>query len=187
MKNRYLLGAGIPLGLAFGGAQAQAQMFGPFPPGAFYLGPEGGWTKLFSQTPGIAVQGPRGVIVTPQVQPTVNYNGRSNADARLGYAWGPWRFEEEYSYRNNSVSSGSFANATGSAHSNAIMTNAIYDFTLGWPLTPHIGAGIGAVNVFNSIGGSDTVTTSTGGQITFTSPTISASHWSFGYQAIAGI
>jgi OOP family OmpA-OmpF porin len=203
MKNRYLLGAGIALGIAFGGAQAQAQMFGPYPPGAFYLGPEGGWTKLFSQTPGVAVQGPRGVIVTPQVQPTVNYNSGFNAGARLGYAWGPWRFEEEYSYRNNSVSSGSFANATGSSHSNAIMTNGIFDFTLGWPLTPHIGAGIGAVNVYNSLGGTATVTTQNtttvtgpggsttvvpaGTQVTFNSPTVSGNHWSFGYQAIAGI
>ena len=51
MRNRYLLGAGIALAIAFGGAEAHAQLFGPYPPGAFYLGPEGGWTKLFSQTP----------------------------------------------------------------------------------------------------------------------------------------
>ena len=72
MKNRYLFGAGVALAIAFGGAEAHAQIFGPYPPGAFYLGPKGGSTKLFSQTPGIAVQGPRGVIVTPQVKPTVN-------------------------------------------------------------------------------------------------------------------
>ena len=44
MRNRFLLGAGVALAIAFGGAEAHAQMFGPFPPGAFYLGPEGGWT-----------------------------------------------------------------------------------------------------------------------------------------------
>ena len=207
MRNRYLLGASVALAIVFGGAQAHAQIFGPFPPGAFYLGPEGGWTKLTSQTPGIAVQGPRGLIVTPSIAPTVNYNSGFNAGARLGYAWGPWRFEEEYSYRNNSVSSGAFATNTGTfvasssstAHSNAIMTNAIYDFTLGWPVTPHIGAGIGAVDVFRSFGGTGTVTAlntyrtpsgqtiTPGQQITFTSPSFSGSKWSFGYQGIAGI
>ncbi len=45
------------------------------------------------------------------------------------------------------------------------MTNAIYDFTLGWPITPHIGGGIGAVDVFRSLGGTATVTTPTGQQL----------------------
>ncbi|MBV8737073.1 MAG: OmpA family protein [Alphaproteobacteria bacterium] len=203
MKNRYLLGAGVALAIAFGGAQAHAQMFGPFPPGAFYLGPEGGWTKLFNSTPGIAIQGPRGVIVTPQTNPTISWNSGFNAGARLGYAWGPWRFEEEYSYRNNTVSgvsgSASFSSPSGSSHSNAIMTNAIYDFTLGWPITPHIGGGIGAVDVFRGLGGTATVTANqpvptaggriipAGQPITFTSPALSGSKWGFGYQGIAGI
>jgi hypothetical protein len=100
--------------------------------------------------------------------------------------WGPWRFEEEYSYRFNSVTSGSFANASGNARSNAIMTNVIYDFTLGWPITPHIGAGVGAVNVLRSLGGTGTVTLP-GGTTTFVSPSVSGSTWEFGYQAIAGV
>ena len=162
MRNRGLVGAGIALAIALTGAQAQAQFFGPYPPGAFYLGPEGGWTHLFSQTPGIAVQGPAGLIVTPRVNPTFNYDSGFNAGARAGYAWGPWRFEGEYSYSNNNISSSSrnnvLINPSGSTHSNAIMANAIYDFTLGWPITPHIGGGIGAVDVFRSIGGGATVT-----------------------------
>jgi OOP family OmpA-OmpF porin len=187
MRNRCLLGAGVALAIAFSGAGAQAQFLGPYPPGAFYLGPEGGWTKLTNETPSIAVRGPAGAIVTPSVTRNVSFNSGFNAGARLGYAWGPWRFEEEYSYRYNSVASGSFANATGTSHSNALMTNVIYDFTLGWPITPHIGAGIGAVNVYRSVGGNATVTTPSGATVTFTSPAFSGSQWSFGYQAIAGI
>ena len=50
MRNGCLLGAGVALAVAFGCAQAHAQVmgqsfFGPYPPGAFYLGPEGGWTR----------------------------------------------------------------------------------------------------------------------------------------------
>ena len=49
MTNRCLLGAGVALAVALGGAQAQAQLF-PWNqtgvPGAFYIGPEGGWTSL---------------------------------------------------------------------------------------------------------------------------------------------
>ena len=48
MRNRNLLGAGVAFAMAFGGIQAQAQFLGPYPPGAWYLGPEGGWTKLTS-------------------------------------------------------------------------------------------------------------------------------------------
>jgi OmpA-OmpF porin, OOP family len=204
MRHRYLLGAGVALAMALGGVQAQAQFFGPYPPGAFYFGPEGGWTSLTSETPSIAVQGPGGTIVTPSISRTVNFDSGFNAGGRLGYLWGPWRFEEEYSYRNNNISSvGGFTGSTGSAHSNAIMTNVIYDFTLGWPITPHIGAGIGAVDVFRSFGGTATVTTQNattvtgpggttvavpaGSTITFTSPSVSGSKWAFGYQAIAGI
>ena len=203
MRNRYLLGAGIALAIAFGGAQAHAQIFGPFPPGAFYLGPEGGWTKLTSQTPDITIQGPRGTIISSAASPTINWNSGFNAGARLGYAWGPWRFEEEYSYRHNTVSgassTASFGSTTGSTHSIALMTNAIYDFTLGWPITPHIGGGIGAVDVYRGLGGTATVTANTtvttasgqtiaaGQPITFTSPSLSGSKWGFGYQGIAGI
>jgi hypothetical protein len=62
MKNRCLLSAGVALAMAFGGTHAQAQMFGPYPPGAFYLGPEGGWTHLTSQNPHVTIQGPSGYM-----------------------------------------------------------------------------------------------------------------------------
>jgi outer membrane protein OmpA-like peptidoglycan-associated protein len=67
------------------------------------------------------------------------------------------------------------------------MANAIYDFTLGWPVTPHIGAGIGAIDVYRSIGGTGTATAPNGTTVSFTSPSFSGSKWGFGYQAIAGI
>ena len=197
MKNRFLLGAGVALAMAFGGVEAQAQFFGQYPPGAFYFGPEGGWTHLTSQNPSITIQGPSGTIVGNQVNRQINYSAGFNAGVRAGYVWGPWRFEGEYSYRNNNVSNSGgsvgpfgtagFAEFAGSAHSNSIMANAIYDFTLGWPITPHIGGGIGAIDVFRSIGATGTATTPNGTIVNFTTPEFSGSKWGFGYQAIAGI
>ena len=48
MTNRRLLGAGVALAVALGGVQAHAQLFPwnqPGVPGAWYIGPEGGWPK----------------------------------------------------------------------------------------------------------------------------------------------
>src|SRR5438309_1328233 len=170
MTNRFLLGAGVALAVALGGAQAHAQLGGVFPPpgtpGAFYIGPEGGWTKLTNQTDTI-----NGQIVTgtgsaalsiPRRTITANFDSGFNVGGRLGYQWGPWRFEEEYNYRRNGLSSlsatGIFGNTitsggqfTGQRFSHAIMTNVIYDFTIGWPISPHIGAGIGAVDIIASV------------------------------------
>jgi OmpA-OmpF porin, OOP family len=185
MRHRYLLGAGVALAMALGGAQAQAQFFGPYPPGAFYLGPEGGWTSLSGQNnkfrvPGQFANGTNG--------PKVNFNSGFNAGVRGGYAWGPWRFEEEYSYRNNSVKS--FAGAgnqiiDGNRHANAIMTNVIYDFTLGWPITPHLGAGVGAININDGVSLKGTRVPTALQGTGFNS--LNGSTWAFGYQAIAGI
>src|SRR5271169_5983916 len=102
MRNRGLLGAGVALAVAFGCAQAQAQIggqsfFGPYPPGAFYFGPEGGWSSLSSQNPTLTVTNPAGQSTS--VSTNTNSNSGFNAGARAGYMWGPWRFEEEYSYR----------------------------------------------------------------------------------------
>ncbi len=109
---------------------------------------------------------------------------------RGGYAWGPWRFEEEYSYRNNNVQSFLGAGSkivNGDFHSNAIMTNAIYDFTFGWPITPHIGAGIGAVNldagVSNQAGRNPVQLQKVG----IDSFSLNGNTWQFGYQGIAGV
>ncbi len=106
MRNRYLLGAGVALAVAFGGAQAQAQVmgqsfFGPYPPGAFYLGPEGGWTQLTSENPRLGVLGPNGNVAGRSTH--ISFNSGFNAGVRAGYMWGPWRFEGEYCYRENGV------------------------------------------------------------------------------------
>jgi OmpA-OmpF porin, OOP family len=184
MRNRCLLGAGVALAVAFGGVQAHAQMqmFGPFPPGAFYLGPEGGWTQLSGQSDNLP-----SIVGLGVKHPTANFNTGFNAGARGGYMWGPWRFEEEYSYRYDALSN--FAGSSrfsGNRHSNALMSNVIYDFTFGWPITPHIGAGVGAVDIVDSVSlnaGSPVPAAfkSTG----FTS--LNGSTWEFGYQGIAGI
>lgn len=199
MTNRFLLGAGVALALLLGGVQAQAQwsMFGPYPPGAFYLGPEGGWTHLASRTNtgNFTARLPGDHLKTFGYNQTTNFSSGYNAGARAGYEWGPWRFEGEYSYRNNGLSSfsgtiGRFGlpgtNFSGNTHSNAIMANAIYDFTFGWPVTPHLGFGVGAVNVvqgvsFNGNAPPKSIIATTGfGSVT-------DSTWNFGYQGIAGI
>jgi OmpA-OmpF porin, OOP family len=202
MRNRCLLGAGVALAVAFGCAQAHAQVmgqsfFGPYPPGAFYLGPEGGWTSLTSQNPHLTIAGPTGFTVHNQVNRQINYSGGFNAGVRAGYMWGPWRFEGEYSYRNNDVSNSgnvnganggsAFLASTGSTHSNAIFANALYDFTFGWPITPHIGGGVGGINVDRSIGGTGTAIDPNGNIVSFTTNSPSGSSWRFGYQGIAGL
>ncbi len=197
LLNGVVVAAALALTAAFGCVQAQAQFFGPYPPGAFYLGPEGGWTSLTSQNPHVTIQGPSGYVVGNQVNRQINYNSGFNAGVRAGYMWGPWRFEGEYSYRNNDVSNNSgnvtgpngsaFVASTGSTHSNAIMANVLYDFTFGWPITPHIGGGIGGINIDRSFGGTGTATGPSGNTVTFTTTTPSANRWEFGYQGIAGL
>src|SRR6516162_5076502 len=218
MTNRSLLGAGVALAVALGGVQAHAQMYNPggiFPtgaPGAWYIGPEGGWTSLTSNTGSVSsvtFTGPTGgnFTVPSRGNVTPNFNSGFSVGARGGYQWGPWRFEEEYSYRHNSLSSVTFNNfgftssgnnGQGQATSHAIMTNVIYDFTLGWPVTPHIGAGIGAVDVISSASvNSFTLNNPIGAPIvpatplsvapqTFGGTILHGSGWRFGYQAIAG-
>jgi opacity protein-like surface antigen len=212
MTNRCLLWVGIALAMAFGGAQAQAQWWPTGAPGAWYIGPEGGWTKLTDQTDTISrttFTGPGGGPFTfPQTAPTANFDSGFNAGARAGFQWGPWRFEEEYSYRRsglNTLTGGPFAistnpsNVNGQRNSHAIMTNAIYDFTIGWPISPHIGVGIGAVDIIDSASANSfTLRNPIGAPIvpntplsvapqTFGGTLLHGSQWQFGYQAIAGI
>jgi len=137
----------------------------------FYLGAEGGWTSLPDQT----------ITVPGLFSTNLKFNAGFNAGGRLGYEWGPWRFEEEYSYRQNNVP-GNFSlfglpitGISGNRHTNSIMTNVLYDFTLGYPITPHIGVGIGAVNIHDGL------------KLPLIGQFINDSTWQFGYQAIAGI
>jgi outer membrane protein OmpA-like peptidoglycan-associated protein len=141
----------------------------------FYLGGEAGWSALNDQTDRIG-----GV---PPLH--ARYDSGYAVGARAGYEMGPWRFEEEYVYRNNGlnhldVAGFNVPGVSGSREAHAIMTNVLYDidmgrFNLTWPVTPHIGAGIGAVDII------DQARVRGVGQI------FNNSDWELGYQAIAGI
>ena len=93
MRNRYLLGAGVALAVALSWADARAQLLAmPRGPGALYFGIEGGWTNLED------AKGRVGAISFKQ-----KWDDGFNVGARAGYEWGPWRFEEEYTYRRNGL------------------------------------------------------------------------------------
>ncbi len=239
MKSRYLLGAGAALAVAFSCAQANAQfgwLGGPYPV-TWYVGPEGGWTSLSNQKTPITTSpfrvdvGPAGF--TPPNGPfftnftgSARYDSGFNAGARLGLQYGPLRVEEEYSYRHNGLSSFQAffgpgflgSNFSGNRNTNSLMTNFIYDFGVGWafnwPISPHIGFGVGAVNNVDSVslnptgplslapgqqlvvsappGGNAGVLGRVGAGTPFPNPTfggtfLKGNTWNFGYQAIAGI
>ena len=63
----------------------------------------------------------------------------------------------------------------GARHTQSILTNVIYDFDAGWPVTPHFGIGIGAMNVSD--------------RLSVAAPRVflGGRGWQFGYQAIAGL
>lgn len=145
-------------------------LFAPGSRAQLYLGAEGGWTGLPDQTDTIA--GATSVMG--------RFNGGFNAGIRGGWEWGAWRFEEEYSYRQNDardlVGSGfTIKGISGSRHTHSIMTNVLYDFTQGFPITPHVGFGVGAVDVFDGL------------KFPGIGQLFNNNSWQFGYQAIAGI
>ena len=74
------------------------------------------------------------------------------------------------------VGSNFTANAAGGErHSNSIMTNVLYDFTPGYPITPHVGFGVGAAEVFDGL------------KLPGIGQVLNGNSWEFGYQGIAGI
>jgi opacity protein-like surface antigen len=136
----------------------------------YYLGAQAGWTGLPYQTDAIDGLGPI----------PVKFNAGYNVGARGGYQLAQWRFEEEYSYRRNNVAEYGVTNditnrVSGNRHTHSIMTNVIYDFATGWLIMPHIGVGIGAMDVF------DGLKIPSGGLV------FNDSSWQFGYQAIVGL
>ncbi|HVC51496.1 MAG TPA: outer membrane beta-barrel protein [Stellaceae bacterium] len=90
----------------------------------WYIGGEAGWTDLSDQRAKatIPVIGPRNDRET--------WAGGYNLGIRGGYAWGPWRVEEEFRYQSNDARKFSGAGATGSAAAYAVMTNILYDLPL---------------------------------------------------------
>ena len=135
----------------------------------YYIGAQAGWTGLPYQTDTIVGLGP-----VP-----VQFDAGFNIGGRAGYQLGPWRFEEEYSYRRTDVAqydaAGGNNGVSGNRHSNSVMTNVLYDLATGWPVTPHIGVGIGAMNVFDGL------------KVASRGLVFNDSSWQFGYQAIAGL
>ena len=226
MKSRYLLGAGAALAVAFGCAEANAQfawLGGPIPWPSMSDRRAGGPAfrtrrtrsrrRPSGSTADLDLPVPTGLLST-SFNGSARYNSGFNAGGRLGCSIGPWRLEEEYSYRHNGLSSfGAFFGPninsafTGDRTTHSIMTNFIYDFDrLGWPVTPHIGFGIGAVDNVDSVslnpvtlnGLGLTTVSGPGGVLgrigtgtPFPNPVLGGtflkgSHWNFGYQAIAG-
>jgi len=158
---------------------ARAQMLLP---GSFYIGAQGGWTHLETVTNNGHPQR-IGPFAGQNAQSLESFDDGYNVGGRAGFKMGSWRFEGELSYRANdshhlqmvSPSNRAGRSAGSERHSLAEMGNVIYDLDLGlgWPLTPHIGGGIGAAqvtrNLSNIFGGThDTVTV-------------------FAYQAIGGL
>lgn len=133
----------------------------------YYIGTQAGWTGLPYQTDTI-----EGLGSVP-----VQFSAGYNIGVRGGYRLGPWRFEEEYSYRRNDVAEydESTNGVSGNRHTHSILTNVLYDLTTGWPITPHIGVGIGAMNVFDGL------------RVPGSGQVFNDSNWQFGYQAIAGL
>jgi OmpA-OmpF porin, OOP family len=151
-----------------GGGQAQAQLL-PSGPGHWYLGGEAGWSDLEDQTDRVSGAGVA----------KATYDSGYALGVRGGYQMGPWRIEEEYVYHGNdlnrlSVGGVSIPGVSGSRDSHAIMTNVLYDFELGWPVTPHVGVGIGAVDVVEHA------------KVAGIGALSNDDSWQFGYQAIVG-
>jgi outer membrane protein OmpA-like peptidoglycan-associated protein len=142
----------------------------PAGPGAWYFGGEGGWTNLDSQS---------GRTNLGNFPVKTSFDTGFNVGARAGYEWGPWRFEEEFRYQQNGRTNVNIAGfnlgVNGDRNAYAIMSNLIYDFSLGYPITPHIGAGIGAVGLREGV------------NLRNSASVVDNTQWEFGYQAIAGI
>jgi OOP family OmpA-OmpF porin len=160
-------------------SSAQAQMMLP---GSFYIGAQGGWTHLETVTNDGHPQR-IGPFAGQNAQSLERFDDGFNVGGHAGFKMGPWRVEGELSYRVNDShhlqmvfpSNRTGRSAGSERHSLAEMVNVIYDLDLGlgWPLTPHVGGGIGAAgvtrNLSNIFGGThDTVTV-------------------FAYQAIGGL
>src|SRR5882757_8106001 len=156
LRRTWMAIAGLAATMVFFSVDASAQ---------FYIGGEGGWTGL---------EGTRTSIAGFPIKQS--FNSGWNAGARAGYQWGAWRFEGEYSHRENGGNlTGPGARFNGTIDTNSFMANGIYDIALGWPITPHIGFGIGMVELDGSLN------TPNFGTFSKSSDTL------FAYQAIAGL
>jgi outer membrane protein OmpA-like peptidoglycan-associated protein len=169
MKLTYVFGVAAAAAVALAAPRAQAQLMTG--QGNWYVGVEGGWTSL-----------PNTNFTGGGTAGYASYDDGYNVGARLGYMMGPWRFEGEFSYRNNSLNGVSVTSpfalklnpVSGNRQTYAEMFNVLYDFNMGLPVTPHIGGGIGIAEQTASE------------NLPAPAANISDTDTNFAYQAIAG-
>jgi opacity protein-like surface antigen len=131
-------------------------------------------------TPPLPQFGPGPTRLAPfQFPISETFSTGSNAGGRVGY--------ESSAFAQQTSS----ARQSGHRNAHAVMTNAIYEgLGLGWPSAPHLGIGVGAVDVQDEV-------TASGGSTTLLGPTSSfgsagsgtAFHdqqWAFCHQGVAG-
>jgi outer membrane protein OmpA-like peptidoglycan-associated protein len=134
---------------------AQAQMQ-PNPNPGFYIGGEGGLNWMFNTTANVPGFG--GAV---NIYPATGWA----AGGMIGYDFVGPRIELEGIYRSNQATLQAapigFQQFTAGANINdtAIMANIMYDFRMGWPIIPYIGAGAGIAFVnASALGGSTSST-----------------------------
>src|ERR1700720_3242016 len=132
-------------------AQAQSQ-----PNPGIYIGGEGGLNWMFNTTANVPGFG--GAV---NIYPATGWA----AGGMIGYDFVGPRVELEGIYRSNQATLQAapigFQQFTAGANINdtAIMANIMYDFRLGWPIIPYIGAGAGIAFVnASALGGSTSST-----------------------------
>ena len=142
-------------------AHAQSQ---PMP--GFYIGGEGGLNWMFNTTANVP-----GFGGAANIYPAMGWQ----AGGMVGYDFVGPRIELEGVFRQNQATLQAapigFQQFTAGANINqtAIMANVMYDFRMGWPIIPYVGAGAGIAFVnASALGGS-------------------ASSTQFAYQGIIGV
>jgi OmpA-OmpF porin, OOP family len=158
----------------------------------FFAAGEGGWSHLMDKRT-FSEGSPNAAGPQPGLGVQDIWGNGYAAGARFGYQWGPWRLEEEGVFRDNPLSQQLlFSTASGHAiqdgvntgtgghrRSLAAMTNVLFDVDLqwmglDWPVSPHLGVGVGAAQLFAFTRGQNTTITD-------------STDTEFAYQGIIGI
>ena len=166
MSARALLRSALAVACAAALRTPRAEAQPPGQPDGWYIGGEAGWTDLGSEE-----------AYLPTAKDAQLWSSGFAAGVRLGCRFGGLRVEEEFRHASNDLDRFGLHPAQGARDAEIFMTDAVYDFDFGWPVSPHIGAGIGAVELHD---GSRVPVL---GIASFDNST----SWVFGYQAIAGI
>ena len=126
-------------------------------------------------------------IVDTNRYPDVPLNGRASYNDGFisalqgGFAFNNgFRLEEEFAYRYNGVDKVTpYGAGRGSMHDYAIMTNALYDIPVDFPLRPYVGVGVGAADY-----GPQNIR---GDGMGYPAYVGGPDSWGFAWQAIAGV